>query len=219
MEKSPEFILIIGAFVKISKMIHETMNLALEHRLQRNKGEWVCEVEGVLAQPPFTSEGIEDGGEIAPVAFPHGYQVYDEIGYVEALMEKGNLGFLDEDRPIGADRGEFFVTQRSADEEPTHDKSECHEIAALIKKAVDDVTELEGDTGMPPYLTGWQIESIKIRFLLGEGHTIQLYPFDTEAFEKDRSEGRLKDTGTYVGGLLTELQNLEQWHSYKTMCG
>ena len=219
MEKSPDFILIIGSFVKLSKMFHETMNLTLEHRLQWNKGEWICEAENSQALPPFTSEGVEDGGGIIPIAFTHGYQVYDEIGYVEALMENGNLGCLDEDGPIGADRGKLFVTQRSADEEPAHDQSECDEIAALIKNTVDDVNELEGNTGMPPYLTGWQNESIRIRFLLGGGHTIQLYTFDIGAFEKDRSEEHLKDTGAYLGGLLTELQNLEQWHSYQTACG
>ena len=219
MGKSPEFILIIGTFVKISKMFHETMNLTLEHRLHWNKGEWVCEVENSLALPPFTSEGIEDSGGIAPIEFTHGYQVYDEIGYIEALIENGNLGCLDEDEPIGADRSKLFVNQRTADKEPAHDKRECDEIAALIKNAVEKVDELEGDAGMPPYLTGWQNESMRIRFLLGDGHTIQLYPFDIQAFEKDRSEGHLKDIGSYVGVLLTELQNLEQWRSYKTARG
>ena len=182
MKKSPEFILVIGSFVKISKMFHETMNLTLEHRLQWNKGEWICETENSPALPPFTSEGVEDGGGIAPIAFAHGYQVYDEIGYVEALMENGKLGCLDEAGPIGTDRGKLFVNQRSAYKEPAHDKSECDEIATLIKNAVDDVNELESDTGMPPYLTGWQYESIRIRFLLGDGHTIQLYTFDVQAF-------------------------------------
>ena len=219
MEKSPEFILIIGTFVKISKMVHETMNLILEQRLQWKKGEWVCEIENSLVRPPFTSEGIQDGGGIAPIAFTHGYQVYDEIGYVEALIEDGNLGCLDEDGPIGADGGKLFINQQSAHKEPAHDKNECDEIAALIKNSVDNVNELEGNTGMPPYLSGWQNESTRIRFLLGSGHTIQLYPFDIQAFEIDQSEGNLKDTGSYVGGLLTELQNLEQWHSYKTVGG
>jgi len=219
MIKSPEFILIIGAFVKISKMVHETMNLTLEHRLQWNIGEWVCEVEHSLALPPFKREGVEDGGGIVPVAFSHGHQVYDEIGYVETLMVDGNLGCLGKEGPIGADRGKLFVNQRRADKKPAHDKGECDEIAALIKNTVDDVNELEGDAGMPPYLNGWQNESIRIRFLIGGGHTIQLYPFDIQAFEKDRSEGHLRDTGTYVGGLLTELQNLEQWRSYKTAHG
>ena len=218
MEKSPEFILIIGTFVKISNLFHETMNLALEHRLQSKKGEWICAAEDSPPLPPFTNEGVEVGGEIAPIAFTHGYQVYDEIGYVEAVMENGNLGCLGEDRPIGADRSEVFVTQRSADKEPAYDKSECNEIAVLIKNAVKDINELLGDTGMPPYLTGWQNENIRIRFLLGDGHTIQLYTFDIETFEKDRFEGHLKDTGTYIGGLLTELQNLEQWRSYQTAC-
>ena len=219
MEKSPNFILIIGAFIKISKMVHETMNLTLEHRVQWKKGEWVYEVENSVALPPFTSEGVEDSAGIAPIAFTHGYQVYDEIGYVEAVIEDGNLGCLHEDGPIGADGGKLFINQRSADKEPAHEDKECDEIAALIKNCVNNVNELEGNTGMPPYLTGWQDESIRIRFLLGDGHTIQLYPFDIQAFEKDQSEGHLKDTGSYVGGLLIELQNLEQWHSYKTVGG
>ena len=219
MEKSPEFILIIGTFFKISKMVHETMNLTLELRSQWSKGEWICEAENSLALSPFISEGVEDGPGIAPIAFTHGYQPYDKIGYVEVLMEDGNMGCLDEDGPNYADSSELFVNQRSVDKEPAHDESECDEIAALIKNAVDNINELEGNSGMPPYLTGWQNESIKIRFLLGDGLAIQLYPFDIQTFEKDRSEDLIKDTGTYVGGLLAELRNLEEWRSYKTMHG
>ena len=216
MEKLPDCVLIISAFVKISKMLHETMNLTLEHQWRSNRGEWVCDVDDPHTLPPFTSEGVVDHPKIAPIAFTHGYEVYDEVGYVEAILENGNLGFLGGEGPISGDTAEFSVTQGSAEKKPAHNEDECDEIAALLKEALTSVDELEGDAGMPPYLAGWKNVGVSVRFLLGGGQTIQLYPFDIQAFEKERLKGNLKDTDTYVGGLLAEFENLEEWSAYKS---
>ena len=219
MEKLPDCVVIIGAFVKISKMFNETMNLNLEHRWRSNSGEWVCDVEVPHILPPFTSEGVLIKPDIAPIAHTHGYEIFDEVGYVEVLIDDDNLGCLGEEGPINRDSADYFVTQGTARKEPAHDRDECDEIAALIKETVTSVDELEGDAGMPPYLAGWKKLSVSVRYLLGNGHTIQLYPFDIQGFEKDLVKGNSKDTNTYFGGMLVEFKNLEEWTAYKTARG